>query len=41
MITLFGYTHFFSFVSFLLYPMEIKRLKSAMLGAFTGVYDKT
>ena len=35
MITLFGCTHFFNFVSFLLYPMEVKRLRCAMLGAFT------
>ena len=35
MITLFGCAHFFKFVSFLLYPMEIKRLRCAMLGAFT------
>ena len=35
MITLFGFTHFFNFVSFLLYPMEVKRLRCAMLGAFT------
>ena len=27
--------HFFNFVSFLLYPMEVKMLKCAMLGAFT------
>ena len=35
MITLFGYVHFFNFVSFLLYPTEVKRLGCAMLGAFT------
>ena len=35
MITLFGYVHFFNFVSFLLYPTEVKRLRCAMLGAFT------
>ena len=35
MITLFGCTHFFNFVSFLLYPMEVKRFRCAMLGAFT------
>ena len=35
MITLFGCSHFFNFVSFLLYPTEVKRLKCAMLGAFT------
>ena len=35
MITLFGCAHFFNFVSFLLYPTEVKRLKCAMLGAFT------
>ena len=35
MITLFGSLQFFSFVSFLLYPMEVKRLRNAMLGAFT------
>ena len=35
MITLFGCTHFFNFVSFLLYPMEVKMLRCAMLGAFT------
>ena len=35
MITLFGCTHFFNFVSFLLYPMEVKKLRCAMLGAFT------
>ena len=35
MITLFGCAHFFNFVSFLLYPMLVKRLKCAMLGAFT------
>ena len=34
MITLFGCAHFFNFVSFLLYPVEAKRLKCAMLGAF-------
>ena len=36
MITLFGCTNFFNFVSFLLYPMEVKRLRCAMLGAFTA-----
>ena len=35
MITLFGCAHFFNFVSFLLYPTEVKRLKCATLGAFT------
>ena len=35
MSTLFGYAHFFNFVSFLLYPTEVKRLKCPMLGAFT------
>ena len=35
MITLFGCAQFFNFVSFLLYPTEVKRLKCAMLGAFT------
>ena len=35
MITLFGHAHFFNVVSFLLYPTEVKRLKCAMLGAFT------
>ena len=38
MITFFGCVHFFNFVSFLLYPTEVKRLKCAMLGAFT-VYN--
>ena len=37
MITLFGCAHFFNFVSFLLYPTEVKRLKCAMLGAYTVV----
>ena len=32
MITLFGGAHFFNFVSLLLYPTEVKRLKCAMLG---------
>ena len=36
MITLFGCTLFFNFVSFLLYPMEVKRLRCAMSGAFTA-----
>ena len=31
MITLFVCAHFFDFVSFLLYPTEVKRLKCAML----------
>ena len=35
MITLFGCAHFFNFVSFLLYPMVAKRLRCAMLRAFT------
>ena len=35
MITLLGCAHFFNFVSFLLYPTDVKRLKCAMLGAFT------
>ena len=35
MITLFACAHFFNFVSLLLYPAEVKRLKCAMLGAFT------
>ena len=35
MITLFGCVDFFKFVSLLLYPTEVKRLKCAMLGAFT------
>ena len=35
MITLFSCAHFFNFVSFLLYPTDVKRLKCAMLGAFT------
>ena len=35
MITLFGCAYFFNFVSFLLYPADVKRLKCAMLGAFT------
>ena len=35
MITLFGCAHFFNFGSFLLYPTDVKRLKCAMLGAFT------
>ena len=35
MITLFGCAHFFNFVSFLLYPTDVKRLKCAMLGAYT------
>ena len=35
MITLFGSAHFFNIVSFLLYPTDVKRLKCAMLGAFT------
>ena len=35
MITLFGSVHFFNFVSYLLYPTKVKRLKCAMLGAFT------
>ena len=35
MITLFGCAHFFNFVSFLLYPTEVKRIKCPMLGAFT------
>ena len=35
MITLFSCENLFKFVSFLLYPTEVKRLKSAMLGAFT------
>ena len=35
MITLFRCEQFFNFVSFLLYPMEVKRLKCAMLGVFT------
>ena len=39
MITLFGYAHFLKFVSFLLYPTEVKRLKCAMLGAFTVTCD--
>ena len=38
MITLFGCVHFFNFVSFLLYPTEVKRLKCTMLGAFTVHY---
>ena len=37
MITLFSCAHFFNFVSFLLYPTEVKRLKCAMLGAFTVI----
>ena len=37
MITLFGCTHFFNFVSFLLYSMEVKKLRCAMLGAFTVI----
>ena len=37
MITLFGWAHFFNFVSFLLYPTDVKRLKCAMLGAFTVI----
>ena len=35
MITLFSSAHFFNFVSFLLYLREVRRLKCAMLGAFT------
>ena len=35
MITLFRCEQFFNFVSFLLHPKEVKRLKCAMLGAFT------
>ena len=35
MITLFCCAHLFNFVSFLLHPTEVKRLKCAMLGAFT------
>ena len=35
MITLFHCEQFFNFVSFLLYPKEVERLKCAMLGAFT------
>ena len=35
MITLFGGAKYFKFVSFLLYVMEVKRLKCAMLGAYT------
>ena len=35
MITLFGSAKYFKFVSFLLYVMEVKRLKCAMLGAYT------
>ena len=37
MITLFGCAHFFNFVSFLLYTTEVKKLKCAMLGAFTVI----
>ena len=32
--TLFGCAQFLNFVSFLLYPTEVKRLKCAILGAF-------
>ena len=43
MITLFGCAHFFNFVSYLLYPIEVKRLKCALLGAFIAlgyvIYD--
>ena len=35
LITLFDCAKYFKFVSFLLYPTEVKRLKCAMLGAFT------
>ena len=35
MITLFGSSKYFKVVSFFIYAMEIKRLKCAMLGAFT------
>ena len=31
----FGSAKYFKFVSFLLYVMEVKRLKCAMLGAYT------
>ena len=34
MITLFHYEQLFKFGSFLFYPMEVIRLKCAMLGAF-------
>ena len=35
MITLYECAKYFKSVSFLLYPTEVKRLKCAMLGAFT------
>ena len=37
MFTLFGCAQLFNFVSFLLYPTEIKRLKCAMIGAFNVI----
>ena len=37
MITLFGGAKYFKFVSFLLYVMEVKRLKCALLGAYTVI----
>ena len=40
MITLIRCEQFFNFVSFLLFPMEVKRFKCAMLEAFT-VHQKT
>ena len=39
MITLFGCAHFFNFVSLLLNPTEVKRLKCAMLEAFTVYFQ--
>ena len=41
MITLFGYAHFFTFLSFLLYQTEVESLKCAMLGAFTVYYFRS
>ena len=37
MIALFSCEFIFNFVSFLLYPTEVKMLKCAMLGAFTVI----
>ena len=40
MTTLFSCGNIFKFASFLLYLMEVKRLKCAMLGAFTVTVSK-
>ena len=40
MITLFSCGNIFKFASFLLYLKEVKRLKCAMLGAFTVTVSK-